>query len=105
MWFGSRDLLVVSTILPQALIQGGAGVESYSDASSGMATIMRNEVLNEPNFLFIYLSPYDLLRNFFSKNEPMCCYPLMCIQEGSDMGGRIRGLGTSESWFSVGGSH
>jgi hypothetical protein len=37
----------------------------------------------------------------FSKNEPMCCYPLMCIQEGSDMGGRIRGLGTSESWFSL----
>jgi hypothetical protein len=44
MWFGSRDLLVVSTIVPQALVQSGAGVESYSDASSGMATIMRNEV-------------------------------------------------------------
>jgi hypothetical protein len=25
----------------------------------------------------------------------------MCIQEGFDMGGRIRGLGTSESWFSL----
>jgi hypothetical protein len=37
-------LLVVSTIVPQALVQSGAGVESYSDASSGMATIMRNEV-------------------------------------------------------------
>jgi hypothetical protein len=71
MWLGSRNLLVVSTILPQALVQRGGGVESYSDASSGMATIMRNEVLNEPHFLFIYLSPYDLLRNFFSKNEPM----------------------------------
>jgi hypothetical protein len=44
MWFGSRYLLVVSTIVPQALVQSGAGVESYSDASSGMATIMRNEV-------------------------------------------------------------
>jgi hypothetical protein len=33
----------------------------------------------------------------------MCYYPVMCIQEGSDMGGRIRGLGTSESWFSLGG--
>jgi hypothetical protein len=44
LWFGSRDLVVVSTILPQALVQSGAGVESYSDASSGMATIMPNEV-------------------------------------------------------------
>jgi hypothetical protein len=44
MWVGSRDLLVVSTIVPHALVQSGAGVESYSDASSGMATIMRNEV-------------------------------------------------------------
>jgi hypothetical protein len=44
MWFWSRDLLVVSTIVPQALVPSGAGVESYSDASSGMATIMRNEV-------------------------------------------------------------
>jgi hypothetical protein len=35
-----------------------------------------------------------------SNDEPMCCYPLMCIQEGSDMGGRVRGLGTSEFWFS-----
>jgi hypothetical protein len=25
----------------------------------------------------------------------------MCIHEGSDMGGRIRGLGTNESWFSL----
>jgi hypothetical protein len=32
----------------------------------------------------------------------MCYYPLMCIQEGSDMGSRIRGLGTSESWFNLG---
>jgi hypothetical protein len=40
LWFGSRDWLVVSTILPQAPVQSGAGVESYSDASSGMATIM-----------------------------------------------------------------
>jgi hypothetical protein len=31
---------VVSTILSQAPVQIGAGVESYSDASSGMATIM-----------------------------------------------------------------
>jgi hypothetical protein len=31
----------------------------------------------------------------------MCCYPLICIQEGSDIGGRIRGLGTSDSWFSL----
>jgi hypothetical protein len=94
MRFGSRDLLVVSTIVPQALVQSGAGVESYSDASSGMATIMRNEIL-----------PYDLIRNFSSKNEPMCYYPLICVQEGSDMGGRTIGLGTIESWFSVGGSH
>jgi hypothetical protein len=44
LWFGSRDWLVVSTILPQAPVQSGAGVESYSDASSGMAKIMPNEV-------------------------------------------------------------
>jgi hypothetical protein len=44
MWVGSTDLLVVITVVPQALVQSGAGVESYSDASSGMATIMRNEV-------------------------------------------------------------
>jgi hypothetical protein len=25
----------------------------------------------------------------------------MCIKKGSDMGGRIRGLGTSDSWFSL----
>jgi hypothetical protein len=31
----------------------------------------------------------------------MRCYPLMCIQEGSDMEGRIRGLETSDSWFSL----
>jgi hypothetical protein len=31
----------------------------------------------------------------------MCCYPFMCKHEGSDMGGRTRGLGTSESWFSL----
>jgi hypothetical protein len=31
----------------------------------------------------------------------MCCYPLMCIKKDSDMGGRIRGLGTSESGFSL----
>jgi hypothetical protein len=49
--------------------------------------------------------PYDLLHNFSSKKEPMCCYPLMCIEEVSDMGVRIIGLGTIESLFSVGGSH
>jgi hypothetical protein len=36
-----------------------------------------------------------------SKNEPLCGYGLMCIQEGYDIGGRIRVLGTSESWFSI----
>jgi hypothetical protein len=44
LWFGSRDWSVVSTILPQAPVQSGAGVESYSDASSGMAQITPNEV-------------------------------------------------------------
>jgi hypothetical protein len=92
-------------ILPQALVQSGAGVESYSDAISGMATIMRNEVLNEPNFLFIYLSPYDLLRNFFSKNEPMCYYPLMCIQEGSDMGVALEAWEPVSPGLVWGGSH
>jgi hypothetical protein len=40
LWSGPRDWLVASTILPQAPVQSGAGVESYSDASFGMATIM-----------------------------------------------------------------
>jgi hypothetical protein len=104
MWVGSRDLLVVSTIVPQSLVQSGAGVESYSDASAGMATIMRNEV-KLTKFSFYFILPYDLLRNFSSKNEPMCYYPLMCIHEGSDMVGRIIGLGTIESLFSVRGSY
>jgi hypothetical protein len=53
-WFGSRYLLVVSTIVSQDLVQSGAGVESYSDASSGMATIMRNEVKWTNFFLILY---------------------------------------------------
>jgi hypothetical protein len=47
------DLVVMSTIVPQALVQSGAGVESYSDASSGFATRMRNEVkCTKFSFLF-----------------------------------------------------
>jgi hypothetical protein len=100
MWVGSMDLVVMSTIAPQALVQVGAGVEYDSDASSGMATIMRNEV-KCTKFYFYFILPYDLLRNFSSKKEPMCCYPLMCIEEVSDMGVHIVGLETIESLFSV----
>jgi hypothetical protein len=103
MCVGSMDLVVMSTIVPQALVQSGAGVESYSDASSGLDSIMRNEV-KCTKFSFYFVLPYDLLRNFSSKKEPMCCYPLMCVEEVSDMGVRIIGLGTIESLFSVGGS-
>jgi hypothetical protein len=85
MWVGSMYLVVMSTIVPQALVQSGAGVESYSDASSGLATIMRNEV-KCTKFSIYFLLPYDLLRNFSSQKEPMCCYPLMCVEEVSDMG-------------------
>jgi hypothetical protein len=52
MWVESMDLVVMSTIVPQELVQSGAGVESYSDASSGMATIMRNEVI----FFLFYIA-------------------------------------------------
>jgi hypothetical protein len=93
MWVGSMDLVVMSTIVPQELVQSGAGVESYSDASSSLATLMRNEV-KCTKFYFYFILPYDLLRNFSSKKEPMCCYPLMCVEEVSDMGVRIIGLGT-----------
>jgi hypothetical protein len=64
------DLVVMSTIAPQALVQSGAGVESYSDASSGLASIMPNEV-KCTKFSFYFILPYDLLRNFSSKKEPM----------------------------------
>jgi hypothetical protein len=64
------DLVVMSTIVPQALVQSGAGVESYSDASSGLASIMRNEV-KCTTFYFYFILPYDLLRNLSSKKEPM----------------------------------
>jgi hypothetical protein len=70
MWVGSMDLVVMSTIVPQALVQSGAGVESYSDASSGLASIVRNEV-KCTKFSFSFILPYDLLRNFSSKKEPM----------------------------------
>jgi hypothetical protein len=38
-----------------------------------------------PHFL-VQESPGTDSTCSFSKNEPMCCYPLMCIQEGSDIG-------------------